>query len=285
MDVGELAYNMYFNQSEDINNKNSKVLPVDAAKETYEDPKPTLHFLERNEVINGTEIYAGQAKADEHIDDIEKVAEILKQLCNAAWGSDWGELSPDIKYGEDETQLVLPQITVDINTRDVAEGIGGLKPRLVGIIDEVDDDGNLTGDAFLTYRQWYDCNVEFNIYAHNAKEAREYMRKLESLISVYSGYLKRKGVSEIFFLRESAPRSSLNYTENVPMRSIYYYIRLESVTLVRQSLINSINTTIGIGKLNTEKVKTLLQSKQEISDDDLFDLNFFDGDNGITYNK
>ena len=173
MDVGELAYNMYFNQSEDINNKNSKVLPVDAAKETYEDPKPTLHFLERNEVINGTEIYAGQAKADEHIDDIEKVAEILKQLCNAAWGSDWGELSPDIKYGEDETQLVLPQITVDINTRDVAEGIGGLKPRLVGIIDEVDDDGNLTGDAFLTYRQWYDCNVEFNIYAHNAKEARE----------------------------------------------------------------------------------------------------------------
>ena len=109
--------------------------------------------------------------------------------------------------------------------------------------------------------------------------------KLESLISVYSGYLKRKGVSEIFFLRESAPRSSLNYTENVPMRSIYYYIRLESVTLVRQSLINSINTTIGIGKLNTEKVKTLLQSKQEISDDDLFDLNFFDGDNGITYNK
>ena len=215
-----------------------------------------------------------------NINDIERFAEILKKLCNAAWGDSWGELSPDLKRGEDSCNVILPQITVDINTRDIAEGMGGLKPRLVDVIEEIDEEGNQTGDAFLIYRQWYDTNVEFNIYGRSSQEARKLQQRFENLLNIYTGYLKRHGISEILFEREVSPKSSINYIETIPMRCIYYYIRFESITPIRQSLINRINIEIGANQLNADKVKTLLNNSIK---SEAVDLDFFDGDNGITY--
>ena len=243
--------------------------------------KPTLHSKETNRDINGYEQLAPRTYADGNISDVEEFANLLKKLCNAAWGSDWGELSPDIKRGEKSDEVILPQITVDINTREITEGMP-VKPVLVDIVNETDEEGNETGDALLVYRQWFDCNVEFNIYGRNSKDARDLMNRFERLITVYSGYLKRKGVSEIIFLQEVSPKSSLNYAENVTMRSIYYYIRLECITLVKQSRINAINAEIGIGPMQNEKLRTLLNTNKTINGEDLFDLSFFDGDNGIT---
>ncbi len=174
----------------------------------------------------------------------------------------------------------MPQITLDINTRDIATGLGGLKPILVDVIDELDENNKKTGDAFLMYRQWYDCNVEFDIYGRTNQQARQLQRKFENLLTVYTGYLKRQGISEMLFEKEVSPKYSLNYDESVAMRCIYYYIRFESIIPIRQSLINSINIEIGANKISTDKVKTLI-SKQSKSD--LIELDFFDGDNGITF--
>jgi hypothetical protein len=220
--------------------------------------------------------------ADDNIDDVEQLADILKKLCNAAWGADWGELSPDLKRGENSNEIILPQITVDINVRDIAENIGGIKPKLIDIVKETNANGNETGDAFLIYRQWFDCNVEFNFYGRTNKEARQLQKRFENLITVYTGYLKRQGVSEILFEREVSPKSSLNYDESTPMRCIYYYIRFESIMPIRQSLINSINAEIGANQLSADKVKTLINNSSNNSDP--IELDFFDGDNGITYN-
>ena len=201
-------------------------------------------------------------------------------MCNAAWGSDWGELSPDLKKGEDSSKVTLPQITIDINTRDISSGLGGLKPLLIDIVDELDEKGKPTRDAFLIYRQWFDCIVEFDIYGRNSQEARQLQKKFENLLTVYTGYLKRQGISEMLFEREVSPKNSLNYDESVAMRCIYYYIRFESIIPIRQSLINSINIEIGANKISTDKVKTLISNQ---SKSDLVELDFFDGDNGITF--
>ena len=170
---------------------------------------------------------------------------------------------------------------LDTNTRDIAEGIGGLKPTLVDIIKETDENGQETGDAFLIYRQWFDTNVEFNIYGRTNREARQLQKKFENLLNVYTGYLKRNGISEMFFEREVSPKNSLNYNESTPMRCIYYYIRFESITPIRQSLINSINLEIGANQLDADKVKTLISNSRQ---SEAVELDFFDGDNGITYN-
>lgn len=219
--------------------------------------------------------------ADDNIDDLEQLAEILKRLCNAAWGNGWGELSPDLKKGENSSEIIVPQIVLDTNTRDIAEGIGGLKPTLVDIIKETDENGQETGDAFLIYRQWFDTNVEFDIYGRTNREARQLQKKFEDLLNVYTGYLKRNGVSEMFFEREVSAKNSLNYNESTPMRCIYYYIRFESITPIRQSLINSINLEIGANQLDADKVKTLISNSRQ---SEAVELDFFDGDNGITYN-
>ena len=98
---------------------------------------------------------------------------------------------------------------------------------------------------------------------------------------MYTGYLKRNGISEMFFEREVSPKNSLNYNESTPMRCIYYYIRFESITPIRQSLINSINLEIGANQLDADKVKTLISNSRQ---SEAVELDFFDGDNGITYN-
>lgn len=260
----------------------STVLQVENTENIYESEKASrTHALG----ISSSKEYNVQTfrhVADDNIDDVEQLADILKKLCNAAWGADWGELSPDLKRGENSSEIILPQITVDINTRDVAENMSGLKPKLIDVVEEIDPNGNKTGDAFLIYRQWFDCNIEFNFYGRTNKEARQLQKKFENLLTVYTGYLKRQGISEMFFEREVSPKSSLNYDESTPMRCIYYYIRFESIMPIRQSLINSINVEIGANELSTDKVKTLIHDSSNNSDP--IELDFFDGDNGITYN-
>lgn len=277
--IDQAAYDSYFGRQSE---EKSTVLQAENIQNIYESLKAArTHTLESvsNKEYN---VQTFRHVADDNIDDVEQLADILKKLCNAAWGPNWGELSPDLKKGEDSSSIILPQITVDINTRDVAENMGGIKPKLVDIVKEVDANGTETGDAFLVYRQWYDCNIEFNFYGRNNKDARKLQKKFETLLTVYTGYLKRQGISEMFFEREVSPKSSLNYDESTPMRCIYYYIRFESIIPIRQSLINNINVEIGANQISTEKVKTLINNSSRNADP--IELDFFDGDNGITYN-
>ena len=252
-----------------------------------EDDSKKLIYTENSNSIHTKEITPGTDhevsyynKADGNISNIEDLINIIKQLCNAAWGNNWGEMSLDIKKGEDSSNIKLPQIIADINTRDISEGLSNLKPLLTEVQKEIDENGKETGDAFLIYRQWFDANIEFDIYGNNPKECRELCQKFEELITIYSGYLKRKGLSEIFFLREISPKSSLNFSENIPMRCILYYVRFENITPVRVSVINSINTQIGANRIDTKKVRSLIE-KSKISNN-AFELDFFDGDNEIT---
>ena len=271
MTINNEIYNKYFGKN---------LGPNEAV--TLAPRHPSNDIRKKTQVTSNKEydVQTFRQMADGNIDDIEQLAEILKRLCNAAWGSDWGELSPDLKKGEDSSKVTLPQITIDINTRDISSGLGGLKPLLIDIVDELDEKGKPTRDAFLIYRQWFDCIVEFDIYGRNSQEARQLQKKFENLLTVYTGYLKRQGISEMLFEREVSPKNSLNYDESVAMRCIYYYIRFESIIPIRQSLINSINIEIGANKISTDKVKTLISNQ---SKSDLVELDFFDGDNGITF--
>ena len=273
--INEDIYNNYFGIPEPPS-KETRLLPRDISKDITQQENHTKQIISDKEY----DIQAFRQMADGNIDDVEQLADILKKLCNAAWGINWGELSPDLKKGEDSASVTLPQITLDINTRDIATGIGGLKPLLLDVVNEIDEQGTQTGDAFLIYRQWFDCIIEFDIYGRTNQEARKLQRKFENLLTVYTGYLKRQGISEMLFEREVSPKNSLNYDESIAMRCIYYYIRFESIIPIRQSLINSINVEIGASKISTDKVKTLISNQPK---SDLIELDFFDGDNGITF--
>lgn len=277
--TNEEIYNSYFKTLEDID-KGNQVMPNTSDKIYANKESARVHTRESSAGIDHELSYYN--KADGNISNIEELAGIIKKLCNAAWGNDWGELSLDLKTGEDSSNIILPQILMDINTRDVSDDVpGALKPVLMDVQKEKDENGNDTGDAFLMYRQWFDANIEFDIYGKSASECRQLSDKFQTLMMVYTGYLKRKGVSEIFFLREIAPRSSLNFSENKPMRCILYYVRFESITPVRVNTINAINAKIGANQITSTKVKTLVDDS--VQRQQPVELDFFNGDNGITY--
>lgn len=223
--------------------------------------------------------------ADDNIDGIEQLCDILKKLLNAAWGSNWGEISPDLKKGEDSSKIVTPQITVDINNRDIAEKMP-LKPVLINTVKEKVN-GQYTGDSLLIYRQWFDCVVEFDFYGRTTKETRQLQYKFESLLAIYTGYLKRQGVSEILFLKEVSSRNSLNFTEQVPMKCLMYWVRFERITPIRQSLINRINADIGVKAISEEKVKMVVEANQNITSNSQdpveIEFDFFNQDTGVDY--
>ena len=223
--------------------------------------------------------------ADDNIDGIEQLCDILKKLLNAAWGSNWGEIAPDLKKGEDSSKIVTPQITVDINNRDIAEKMP-LKPVLINTVKEKVN-GQYTGDSLLIYRQWFDCVVEFDFYGRIAKETRQLQYKFESLLAIYTGYLKRQGVSEILFLKEVSSRNSLNFTEQVPMKCLMYWVRFERITPIRQSLINKINADIGVKAISEEKVKMVVEANQNITSNSQdpveIEFDFFNQDTGVDY--
>lgn len=280
-DSFEKAFSNYFGKESTDDRVNMIAKSTDTSY-TYSNEKVSnSRDIGDNKFVTGSY----QLTADDNIDTISQLAEILKQLLNAAWGTEWGEISPDLKKGEDSAKVKLPQITLDINNREVAEKMP-LKPVLMQTVKE-EVNGQLTGDSILIYRQWFDCVVEFDFYARTSKEVRELLAKFESLISIYTGYLKRKGVSELMFLKETSARTSLNFIEQAPMKCLMYYVRFERITPIRQSLINKINASVGIQALSDEKIKTVIEANQkasvikEVPAEIEFD--FFGQDTGVEY--
>lgn len=283
MDNMEKAFQNYFNKPTTKEDITKVIAEKNDITYTYkQDTKNVRHNVQNNYFT----INELASMADDNVDGIEQLCNILKKLLNAAWGSDWGEISPDLKKGEDSAKIKIPQITVEINNRDVAEGMP-VKPMLINTVKEKVN-GQYTGDSLLIYRQWFDCVMEFNFYGRTSKEARDLQYKFESLIAIYTGYLKRKGVSEILFLREVSAKNSLNFTEQTPMKCLMYWVRFERITPIRQSIINKINADVGLKAVNNEKIQTVIEantSSEIIQAVEEIEFDFFNQDTGVEYEE
>ena len=226
-------YKQYFSSTEE----EQKELLSESKGYTYQD-KTTNPNTKVYTTADVPEFSSERFVAEGNIDNIDQLGEVLRILLNAAWGTDWGELSPEFARSEDAESIKLPQITFDINNREIADK-NPLKPQLTDTIIEVVD-GIKTGDAFNVYRQWFDCIVEFNFWGKTTLEARRLMDRFESLMGVYSGLLEKLGVSKIFFLKELSPRQSVWFIEGIPMRCLVYYVRLEKINTVRHSILKNV---------------------------------------------
>ena len=284
MDNMEKAFANYFGET--IKKDITKIIAQkDDATYTYKENKINPREDVKSNCFT-SDFESLRLMADNNIDGIDQLCDILKKLLNAAWGSDWGEISPDLKKGEDSSKIKVPQITVDINNREIAEQMP-LKPVLINTVKEKVN-GVYTGDSLLIYRQWFDCVIEFNFYGRTSKETRELLYKFESLLSIYTGYLKRQGISEIIFLKEVSAKNSLNFTEQTPMKCLMYWVRFERITPIRQSLINKINADIGVKTINDETVKMVIEANKTINADEIInpveiEFDFFNQDTGVNY--
>lgn len=227
----EEAYNNYFGKKQEVCSK------------TENQQQTTQQFTEninkKEKTVQSISSDTAKYIADHNIDDIDQLGELLKKILNAAWGSDWGIISPDLQTGEDASNIPTPQIIFNTNSREVADKTP-IKPVLTDTIKETVD-GKETGEVFNIYRQWFDCIIEFDFISRNNYESRKLMSRFESLMSAYSGFLKRQGISDIFFLKEINPKQSINFLSGTAMKCLMYYIRLEHIQSVRVSTIENIN--------------------------------------------
>lgn len=211
--------------------ENAYLQYFDSREKSVEISKPT-----ENEKTVGRSTRS-RMKSNGTVDDVDKLGEILRVLLNAAWGSSWGVIFPEMSGGENPEEIVTPQINYSVNLREIASGTSP-KPTLIDtIVEEID--GKESGDSFRIYRQAFDCIIEFNFLCNTSKDCRKLMNDFEELIIVHSGYLKEQGVGEIFFLKEVPPKYSLSYNENIPMKCAYYFVRLEKNRMVRTSQIKN----------------------------------------------
>lgn len=197
--------------------------------------------------------------ANGNVSDIDALGEILRKLLNTAWGSTWGIITPETAKGDDPEKIILPQINLAINLREIADGFNP-KPQFTDTVNEVVD-GKNTGDSFRIYRQTFDCIVEFDFFDSTSKGCRSLMGKFEEILDTYTGFLKEQGVREIFFLKEVPAKYSLNYIEGIPMKCLYYFVRLERIKTVRLSTIKDIEQRLAV----IEKRKSTEQNSDDIN--------------------
>lgn len=204
------------------------------------------HVIDKPKVTGGI-IKSEKLCADGNIGTVNEFADLLRQMLNVIWGSNWGELKPDTSGGLDPNDVSLPSISYSTNLREVSEGESP-KPKLSQLTTEKVS-GILTGDAFKTYRQKFDCIIEFNIRSHTSSDCSSLAEDFEDAIILYSGFLKKRGVSEIYFLKEVPPGYSNYYSENIPSKCLYIYVRLEKVRNINVSALREIEAQLDlIGK-------------------------------------
>ena len=180
--------------------------------------------------------------ANGNIPTVDSFCDELRKLLNVIWGSNWGELQPESAEGLGDGNIPMPSIRYSTNLREVTEGRNP-KPTLTDIPAEVVN-GVPTGHSYKVYRQQFDCIVEFNIRAENARDCSKLMEKFEDALILHAGYLKRAGLSEIFFLKEVPAKYSNFHIEGIPTKCIYVFVRLERVKSVDVSTLNKIEAKL-----------------------------------------
>lgn len=247
----EQAFDTYFKKSpsgdSDLYSKDNNILThIDTKTEREKKARPNKYLASSG-----------------NISSLNEFGELFRVILNAAWGIEWGEIKPEIEKTSSIDSLKLPLILYDMNIREASEKMA-IKPILT---ETIIDDNN--GEATQVYRQWFDCVVEFNFIGRNSLESVRIMEDFELLVTSYSSYLKKLGVSEIFFLKEIPSETSVKYIPHLPMRTIMYFVRLEKIYKVKESLISKINIEVD----DFIKKRQLDTSEKIHSSDDIYITN------------
>ena len=176
--------------------------------------------------------------ADGNIDDVDAMAEEIRKLCNAAWGSQWGEFRSAFSTADDLEKSEGQIVTYDLLIRSTAAGTS-LKPKFMYNIKEMVNN-QPTGDFLRVSIMQFDTVVEFNVWGENDLDARKLSRKFETLLSTFAWRLKKVGVADMVFYREQPASTSDKFFPNKPMRSLLYKVKLDRYYVMRQSMLKQI---------------------------------------------
>jgi len=238
----EDAMSSYFNQS-GFNQEMSIPTPEIQKEGTYT-YQPEMDGVPPNSTDEHQIADRRIMMADANIDDVDAMAEEIRKLCNAAWGSDWGEFRSAFANADELESTKGKVITYDLLIRSIPPN-KSIKPKFMYNVKEMVN-GQPTGDHLRVSIMQFDVVVEFNIWGENDLDARKLSRRFETLLSNFTWRLKKVGVSEIVFNREQPASVSDKFFPNKPMRSLLYAVRLDRYHVMRQSMLRQIEMQLEI---------------------------------------
>lgn len=172
--------------------------------------------------------------------DIERLTDLMKQMLDRVWGTGWGIFSSESPTGNDPETTVTPHITYNVARRTPAKNKGLKQRPFQSFPDPEDNDHHIT-----IYRRWFECQVDFVIYAKTNHEAMAIAQEFEDFMDAYIGFFKEKGIAEIVFLSEESPKVSSENRQDIPTRTIRYSVTIERPVAVRSIHFQEIETIVG----------------------------------------
>jgi hypothetical protein len=175
--------------------------------------------------------------------DYEELIATLKYLLDAAWGQEWGKLSPDGPNVTDPTNVQYPIITYYL--KEMRPGMIGnntreIKPRqrFYAVNDEVN---GTQPKAVKIYGQVMDAEVVFEVWEETNGKADILAKQFRQTMRAYTGYFKEKGIKEIQFVRLENDQSNNRIRDSYKIRRLTYFVRFEEITEVPTDLLGVID--------------------------------------------
>lgn len=188
--------------------------------------------------------------ADGFAFNIHDACDEIRKLLNVILGQGWGDFAPEQSGHLDVNSIPLPSIRYSVNLREVSQNYGP-KPKLLDSQKEYAN-GVETGDAFDIYKHSFDYIVEFNIRDKTSRDCAVMVDKFEEILAMHTGLLKKKGISEMYFLKEVPSKYSLYFTETIPSTTLYYYIRLERTYIIKHSTLKDLELKMSYNGENSD---------------------------------
>lgn len=93
----------------------------------------------------------------------------------------------------------------------------------------------------MVYGQFFDCIVQFNVFASENRTANKVMETFEELMLSYAGYFKEQGVVDLYFKEQVTDSEYNNFRETLSVRNIRYYVQIEKLMVIFNRRISDIN--------------------------------------------
>lgn len=116
------------------------------------------------------------------------------------------------------------------------------KPRL----RESTKDPFVMGYTVEIYGQWFDNIVQFDAWSNGTRTTDRLITWMEQLLKLYTGYLREKGISNMFFWKRDSEGQNSTWRQTVPVKGTQFYFRTEELEAVYQRDILKIDISLGV---------------------------------------
>lgn len=120
------------------------------------------------------------------------------------------------------------------------------RKALKSTLRESTKDPYVPGYTVEVYGQWFDNIVQFDAWSNDFRTSERLVSWIETLIKTYAGYLRQRGIPNLFFWKRTEEKNNTAWRQMFPVKSTQFYFRTEELEAVYQRDILKIDISIGV---------------------------------------